>query len=263
MKRIFAFMLAISLTIPTLSAFAADDVKVIVNGEAVDFTGDQAPVIQNGRTLVPFRAVFKKMGAKVDWFEDIKVCQARYGKVTVGMTIGDTKVIRSYAAYVESDVPAQIINGRTMVPLRVLSESLGAQVNWDADTKTVNIETPAAGAAPDSVEYEISIAGGTNMDTGFSIDYEYPVVTSEYTMTYELNENIYKDIFTAVDSTLDQYTGDKEHADITCTVRYNESGLFSLQYLIDGELFFYPTYSIIEGARADDDALAAMMKVGE
>ncbi len=263
MKKIFAFVLAVSLAIPTLSAFAAEDIKVVVNGEAVDFTGDQAPVIQDGRTLVPFRAVFEKMGAKVDWFEDIKLCQATYGQVTAGITIGDTKVVLSDAAYVESDVPAQIINGRTMVPLRVLSESIGAQVNWDADTKTVDIKTPAIVNAPDSVEYEMDMAGGTNMTTGFSIDYEFPVVTSEYTMADKLNENIYNDIFEAIDSTLDEYTGDKELANVTCNVRYNSSGLFSLQYLIDGELFFYPTYSIIDGTRADDDALARMMDVAD
>lgn len=263
MKKIFAFILALALTLPATGSFAADSINVIVNGEALDFGSDQGPVIQDGRTLVPFRAVFEKMGAEVKWFEDIKLCEATYGQITAGITIGSSKVVLGDAASVDGDVPAQIINGRTMVPLRVIAESIGAQVGWDAETKTVNIQTPAVSEAPASVEYEMGYAGGTNMDTGFSIDYEYPIVKSDYTMANKLNENIYNDISKAVDDTLNNYTGDKKLATITCNIRYNESGLFSLQYLIDGELFFYPTYSIIDGVAADNDALAAMMSVSD
>ncbi len=263
MKKFFAFILAFALTLPATGSFAADSINVIVNGEALDFGSDQGPVIQDGRTLVPFRAVFEKMGAEVKWFEDIKLCEATYGQITAGITIGSSKVVLGDAASVDGDVPAQIINGRTMVPLRVIAESIGAQVGWDAETKTVNIQTPAVSEAPASVEYEMGYAGGTNMDTGFSIDYEYPIVKSDYTMANKLNENIYNDISKAVDDTLNNYTGDKKLATITCNIRYNESGLFSLQYLIDGELFFYPTYSIIDGVAADNDALAAMMSVSD
>ena len=78
MKKLISVILCIAVTSVTFcsTVLADSDIKVVVNGENIDFTGDQEPVIQKGRTLVPFRAVFEKMGAEVNWFEDIMLCEA-------------------------------------------------------------------------------------------------------------------------------------------------------------------------------------------
>ena len=76
------------------------------------------------------------------------------------------------------------------------------------------------------------------MDTGFFIDFEYPSVTSDYTMAKTLNENIYNDIFEAADKTLDSYDGDKKSMNIKCSITENDSGILSLKYLADDETFY-------------------------
>lgn len=265
MKKKFAYTLAAMMifSIFTVDSYAENSIKVVVNGENVDFTGEQEPVIQDGRTLVPFRTVFEKMGADVKWFEDIKLCEATYGQVTVGIEIGSTKVTTGDGSSVTSDVPARIINGRTMVPLRVLSESIGADVNWDNDTKTVTVNTPKITEAPESVEYEMVSAGGNNMSTGLAIDYVYPKIISDYTMANKLSESIENDIYDAVDETLDSYSGDKNYLNADCKVINNSSGLLSLQYFIDGELFYYATYGILNGSKIEDETAEKILALPE
>ncbi len=256
MKKLFSLLLSAAAIISVFSvhAFADDSINVTVNGESVSFARDQRPVIQNGRVLVPLRAVFEKMGADVKWFEDIKLCEVTYGQVTAGIEIGSTKVTVGDGSYVTSDVAAQIINGRTMIPLRVISECIGAVVDWDNVTKTVAVTTPETlTQAPDTVEYEINMGGGNNITKGLSIDYEYPGISSKYTMANRLNENIQNDIFEAVDKTLDEYEGDKKELYVKCNVVYNNSGLINIHYLIDDELFYEATYGIINGNRIEDE----------
>ncbi len=161
MKRITAFLLSsvLAFTAGSSLAFAADDVRIVVNNETMNFAGDQPPVIQNGRTLVPFRAVFEKMGAEVEWYSDSKLCKASLGGVEVAIHIDSTTVSISGKASVESDVPAQIINGRTMVPLRVLSEGVGADVDWNPTTKTITVSSPAASVGRTGVTAPVASDG--------------------------------------------------------------------------------------------------------
>lgn len=140
-KTGFVALSVLAVLLSANIAAAADNIRVVVNNEAVDFSGDQPPVIINGRTLVPFRAVFEKMGASVSWDSSAEVCSASLAGSEVSIGIGSTAVYVNGKNTVTSDVPAQIINGRTMVPLRVLSESVGADVNWNASTKTVSVAT--------------------------------------------------------------------------------------------------------------------------
>jgi L,D-peptidoglycan transpeptidase YkuD (ErfK/YbiS/YcfS/YnhG family) len=115
-------------------------VKVKVNGKEVDF--DVHPRIVDGRTLVPVRAIFEEMGAKVSWDEK---------EHTVTITRGSSKVvlkIGSKTAFidnqeVELDVPASIINGRTLVPVRFIAEGLRFNVGWDGGSRTVTIDEDA------------------------------------------------------------------------------------------------------------------------
>lgn len=117
----------------------ADDIKVIVNGADVKF--DQTPVIQEGRTLVPMRAIFEALGATVEWEAASQKVTAKAGATVITMNINNVtmRVTESAAGTknIPLDVPPQIIGDRTMVPVRAISEALGANVAWNGDTRTV------------------------------------------------------------------------------------------------------------------------------
>lgn len=115
---------------------ANDNIKVTVNGEYVVF--DQQPIIENDRTLVPFRAIFEKLGAKVEWDNDTRTVTAVKDGTKIILKIGE-KAINVNGERRELDAASQIVNGRTLVPIRDISEALDCTVDWDADTRTVEI----------------------------------------------------------------------------------------------------------------------------
>lgn len=251
MKKLVSVFLCLALTSGVFSSmvWADSDIKVVVNGESIDFTGDQEPVIQNGRTLVPFRAVFEKMGAEVSWFDDIKLCEATYGSITVSIAIGDDKVTIGEGNVIETDVPAQIINGRTMVPLRVLSESIGAEVSWDGETKTVTVTTPEpAGEIPASLEYDMTEE--TLEDGSVTIVYSYPKITTEYTTTDKMNDSIKESVKAFISGMAEYYAGKGEDADIEadCHVAYNDSGLFSIEIYNGENVLYGKTFATVAGS---------------
>lgn len=100
---------------------------------------DTPPVIKEGRTLIPVRAISEAMGADVDYnSEEQTVTITKDGKVMVfNLTDGTVSVNESEAAI---DVPAEIMNNRTMVPLRFIAEQLGLTVEWDQELETITIE---------------------------------------------------------------------------------------------------------------------------
>jgi len=110
--------------------------KVFVNGVKPDF--DVKPQIQEGRTVVPFRALSETMGAQVDWNAETKtITMAKEGK-TVEMTIGNN-VAKVDGKDVNLDVAPQIIDGRTVVPLRFVGEGLDTNVEYDAATSIIKV----------------------------------------------------------------------------------------------------------------------------
>ncbi|MCI8804503.1 MAG: copper amine oxidase N-terminal domain-containing protein [Clostridiales bacterium] len=135
------------------TVFCAEEIAVKVNGEKVEF--DQSPIVENGRTLIPFRAVLEEMGLSVDWDADTKtvICTdgEKMGVLTVGsdeMTMGaegqEIFKVNGGGVYIDGesvpiDAPAKIVNGRTLVPIRVIAESFGADVIWNEESRTVEI----------------------------------------------------------------------------------------------------------------------------
>jgi len=98
------------------------------------------PVIENGRTLVPMRAIFESLGAQILWDDATKTVTGTKDSTSVVLTIGNT-VAKVNEKETPLDVPASILNGRTMVPVRFISEALGCKVDWADNTKTVIITT--------------------------------------------------------------------------------------------------------------------------
>lgn len=111
-------------------------VKLYVNGEEPVF--DVAPFIRSGYTLVPFRAISEALKAEVSWNEEEQSVTVTRGDVTVKLYVGETTAYVNGVA-VELQMPAEIVNGRTVVPARFVSESLNSTVKWEGETESVII----------------------------------------------------------------------------------------------------------------------------
>ena len=120
-----------------ISAVADDDITVLVNGEAVVFT-DQTPFIEEGRTLVPMRAIFEALGAIVEWDGETQtvISYDPVSEVSIVMQIGSNKMFINDKS-IELDVAAKIVNDRTVVPVRAIAEGMNSKVDWDGDARTV------------------------------------------------------------------------------------------------------------------------------
>lgn len=123
-------------TTPTTSTPITNDVKVVINGEKISF--DVQPTIIDGRTLVPMRAIFEKLGASVDWDGDTQTVTSVKGNTKISLTIGNN-VLHINNTTKTLDVPAMLLNGRTLVPVRAISEAFNCLVDWDGNSQTVII----------------------------------------------------------------------------------------------------------------------------
>ncbi|MFZ5597101.1 MAG: DUF5050 domain-containing protein [Bacillota bacterium] len=127
-------------------AFTASSARanpgVYYNGKKVTF--DVPPVIEDGRALVPLRALFETLGARVDWDGTERTVTAQKGEKIIKITIGSREaLVNDRPAHL--DVAAKIIDGRTLVPIRFVSEVLGADVSWDETTETITITDQQGG----------------------------------------------------------------------------------------------------------------------
>ena len=141
-----------------LSAFNQqnkDRLNVFYNDEIICF--DVEPIIENGRTLVPFRAIFEAMGCAVYYSEEdgVESVYTHRAGDSLSFTIGENKMYFN-GNEIELDVPAKIKDDRTLVPLRAISEAFECEVYWYEDTKTIHIYSPAS-AYVNSVEKNAEI----------------------------------------------------------------------------------------------------------
>ena len=100
---------------------------------------DVPPIIEDGSTLVPMRFLFEQMGADVEWDGKTKTATATLGDKEITFSIDNVNA-RINNKPAKMDVPARLINDKTMVPLRFLSENMGYDVDWDADSRTAIIQ---------------------------------------------------------------------------------------------------------------------------
>ncbi len=115
------------------------DISVLVNGKEVNFPDELPYVNQDSRTMVPVRFVSESLGAKVSWDNDNRMVIIDNEDKIIKLKIGENKADINGKTIV-FDTSALIQNGRTMVPVRFISEALGAKVGWNQATKTVEIE---------------------------------------------------------------------------------------------------------------------------
>jgi len=155
MLLVLSFLL--SLACPVYAASPKDPIKIFINGTALET--DVPPVLVEGRTLVPFRAIGEAMMAKVDWDNSARKVTLTLGDKTIHLVIGDkTAYVNGEAKTL--DVPPMLVESRTMVPVRFISEAFGASVEWSQELWQVDITTssvPSAQQLPGQVMVYIGI----------------------------------------------------------------------------------------------------------
>lgn len=137
-KKTLYILLIILVVSSTLisQVFSKDVIRVFYNDSQMSF--DVPPTLVNGRILVPVKAIFEKLGATVGWDGSTKTVIAIKGDTVIKLKV-DNKYALVNGKPIELDVPLKAINGRTLVPIRFVSENLGAKVEWDSTKKIIKI----------------------------------------------------------------------------------------------------------------------------
>ena len=115
-------------------------VSKIGKNDATVKTIDVAPQIVNGTTLIPLRGLFEEMGAEVIWHGESQEIEVIKDGITVKFRIEDNRVFSDGLRY-NAIVAPRIVDGRTLIPLRIVSEILGYTVGWDGATQKITIES--------------------------------------------------------------------------------------------------------------------------
>ncbi|WP_151733512.1 stalk domain-containing protein [Paenibacillus tengchongensis] len=127
-------------------------ISIILDGQP--FQPDTEPLNMNGTVLVPLRGLFETLGAELSWDNASKTVTAAKGNTTLIYQIG-SRAARLNGQTLGVQVPGQIREGQSLIPLRLASEALGSDVAWLPDTGTVRIST--------NTGYETTIERGVNL----------------------------------------------------------------------------------------------------
>ena len=167
MKKLTSLIAAVSIAATSFTAVSAEnDITVLLDGNPILF--DVPPQIVEGRTLVPFRAIFESLGYTVNWDQETQkvsgmkpVTKSDFNYLAMHIGSTEATIANLFDSNLETgektvmlDVPPQIVDGRTLVPVRAVGEMSGYTVDWIAETRTVTIVSPAE----DSEETAVSEA---------------------------------------------------------------------------------------------------------
>lgn len=128
------------IPLPTIVKLTIGSSKVAVNNQQLTFS--PPPYVTKGRTMVPLRLIGEAFFAKVYWNQDDKTITITDCTNQVRFRVGSKKVEIIKIGEVlekEIDVPPEIVSGRTFIPLRAVSDILGAKTDWEPSTKTVTL----------------------------------------------------------------------------------------------------------------------------
>ena len=136
-----------SFIMGTASVYRTSDIAAFIDGRSLSF--DQPPIIINNRVMVPFRAIFETLGSTVSWDPRTRQIYAFNDTHQIVLTVGSERAIVN-GTHVTLDTPPFIApeTNRTLVPLRFVAESFGAEVTWDAQTRSIHITTQYASTDP-------------------------------------------------------------------------------------------------------------------
>jgi hypothetical protein len=145
-KRWIVLPACLLLLFLLISPVMAQGIRVIINNREISFA--QPPVMLNGNVMVPMRGIFEELGADVKWQASSQTITARKDATEILIRIGSTFASVNGKTQ-QLSTPTAMVGGSTMVPLRFISEALGAGVQWQAASRTVTISS-AGGSDPTS-----------------------------------------------------------------------------------------------------------------
>ncbi len=164
-KSLLIFILSLIILLNSFNYVIAEQsnsIRLVVDG--TDITDLSAPVIENDRTLVPVRFIAEALGAEVSWDGINRTVTIQKGSETLFLKIGSYIVeYNNGESYNLSDVPPKIINDRTYVPARLVSNAFGIGISWDDATRTVNIDSSQSSEIQSF--FDLSIISHTDGDT--------------------------------------------------------------------------------------------------
>ena len=204
----------------------AGDISVNLDGENVEFSA-QSPVIIDGRTLIPLRGVFEKLGYEIGWDGDTKTATFVKELTIVKVTANSPQLTVGGASF-PLDVPAQIINGSMMLPLRAVGEATGLEVDWDRETKTVVLSSEKTEANNNStVSAELPADIKLYIDLNRAVAFGYTYIDQLFECTY-VNDEI-----------------DFDNMDYDRIIRFNDSAIAKTKAMNENEY----NKDILEGIR--------------
>lgn len=170
-----------------MSVNAYETASVTLNGQYIQF--DQEPIIENGRTLVPMRKIFEAMGCDVFWYEESEMIDVYQDGENIMTLWVDDYDMWIPDKLITLDVPPKVINDRTLVPIRAISESIEAKVEWDEYTWTVIITY-----SKNTSDNSINTCSHSKTRMAYAADYCGYVEISSSTHTYRLVTDYWCDI---------------------------------------------------------------------
>ncbi len=146
----FKKITAVLISLCILLSFAAvgvcaesEDIVVRIDGNPVSFPDAKPFINADSRTLCPIRFIAENLGAKVEWNGDVKEVLITNGATVIKLTVGESTA-EVNGEVITFDTKAQLVQDRTYVPLRFISETFDMTVEWDNKSKTVSISRPGA-----------------------------------------------------------------------------------------------------------------------
>ena len=197
MKRLIQITLIICLLFSTLGfAGAAPAANVSIDGVPVEFTQETGfPFVdQNNRTQVPFRVTLEAFGAEVDWDSASRTAIAEKDGVTVKVPIGTNYVYRDDLKII-NDTASLIQDNLTYLPIRIVLEAFGADVGWDAASRTVTVKSDGEtiSLAILAAEVDAAMEEITSMDSEIVTDMSMEVMGEKMDMKQVVKSSLFVD----------------------------------------------------------------------
>jgi hypothetical protein len=170
--------IATAAILSAVPVMADSAVNVYVNDNKVE----QGGIILDNRTMVGVRGVFEELGYTADWDANTKTATLTNSDngIVITLTNGNTAFTVNDKT-ITPDVPQQIVNDRFVLPLRAVSEAIGADVDWDSASKTAYIKTDNDTSVTDS-----QTIGNTTITSNITV----PFVTIEAVGADDVNANV-------------------------------------------------------------------------